>query len=102
MGAFTQLTASTWGASFVQSRQLYSSIVQSSMTYTAPIWHQPSPSIAKATRPANKLCTIQNKCLQIIAGVYKATLIENLKTETFVLPIDLYFNKHCAHYQQRT
>src|SRR5271166_5889814 len=72
------------------------------MTYVAPIWHQLSPSIAKATGPANKLCTIQNKCLQIIARAYKATLIENLETETFVPPIDLYLDERCARYQQRT
>jgi hypothetical protein len=72
------------------------------MTYAAPIWHQPSSSIAKAIGPADKLCTIQNKCLRTIAGAYIATLIESLETETFVPPIDLYLDKRCARYRQRT
>src|SRR5271156_952030 len=72
------------------------------MTYAAPIWHQPAPSIAKAAGPATKLRTIQNKCLRTIAGAYKATPIESLETETFIPPIDLYLDKRCARYRQRT
>jgi len=90
------------GASFVRSRQLYSSIVRSSMTYAAPIWHQPAPSIAKAAGPATNLRTIQIKCLRTIVGAYKATPIKSLKTETFIPLIYLYLDKRCACYCQRT
>ena len=72
------------------------------MTYAAPIWHQLAPSTTKAARLASKLRTIQNKCLQTIARAYKATLIESLETETFVLLINLYLDKRCACYRQRT
>ena len=72
------------------------------MTYAAPIWHQLAPSIAKAAGLATKLRTIQNNCLWTITGAYKATLIESLETETFVPLIDLYLDKRCACYCQRT
>jgi hypothetical protein len=72
------------------------------MTYAALIWHQLAPLTAKAAGLASKLRTIQNKCLWTIAGAYKATLIKSLETETFVLLIDLYLDKRCARYRQRT
>lgn len=41
---------------------------------------------------AAKLAPIQNECLRIVAGAYKATPIASLESETFVCPIDLHLD----------
>ena len=43
----------------------------------------------------------QNKSLRIVAGAFKATPIRNLETETWVPPLDLYFNKRLADFERR-
>lgn len=99
IGALTRLTASTWGASFARSRQIYSSIVRPMLAYGAASWH--SPTEGKAKGVAAKLRTVQNKCLRTIAGAYRATPIQALETETFIPPIDLYLDSRIAAFQRR-
>jgi hypothetical protein len=45
---------------------------------------------------AKRLSKAQNRSLRIVAGVYKTTPILCLETETWVPPLDLYFNKRLA------
>ncbi|PQE33417.1 reverse transcriptase protein [Rutstroemia sp. NJR-2017a WRK4] len=99
IGALTRLTASTWGASFAWSRQIYSSVVRPMLTYGAMLWH--SPTEGKAKGVAAKLRTVQNKCLRTIAGAYSATPIQALETGTFTPPIDLYLDSRIAAFQRR-
>jgi len=51
--------------------------------------------------PAVKLAKIQNKCLQVIAGAYKATPTSVLETETSIPPLDLYLNDRLANFRFR-
>jgi hypothetical protein len=51
--------------------------------------------------PVTKLMSCQSKCLRIVAGAYKATPIEQLETETFIPPIDLYLDGRVEAYQKR-
>lgn len=99
-GALTRLTASTWGASFVRSRQIYSSIIRPQLAYGAALWHTPTLG-NKAKGVTAKLQTVQNKCLRTIAGAYRATPVVLLETETFTPPIDLYLDSRIAAFQQR-
>ena len=43
----------------------------------------------------------QNESLRIVAGAFESTPIRNLETETWVLPLDLYFNKRLADFEAR-
>jgi hypothetical protein len=100
IGALTRITTSVWGASFLRSRVVYSAVVRPTIAYAAPIWHEPT-STSRAKGPAAKLATTQNKCLRIIVGAYKATLVRALETETFTPPLDLYLDGRAAAYQAR-
>jgi hypothetical protein len=48
-----------------------------------------------------KLQPIQNKCLRVITGAYKATLVRALKIEIYTPPIDLYLNGRLAAFRDR-
>jgi hypothetical protein len=48
-----------------------------------------------------KLVGIQDKCLRVVAGAYRATPIRSLEVETHVPPIDLYLDSRLAAFQNR-
>src|SRR5436853_6634461 len=80
--ALARTTASTWGATLATARQIYSAVIRPAMAYGAAVWHSnPDGGRTVTTRgrrpggPAQKLNKIQNKCLWIVARVYKATPI---------------------------
>jgi hypothetical protein len=49
---------------------------------------------------AANLERIQNKCLRVVAGAYKATPIRSLEVETFTPPIGLYLDGRLAAFQK--
>lgn len=64
--ALTKISTSTWGATFLKSRQVYSAVVRPAMTYGSTIWHMPK-DIKKLKTSTEKLSIMQNKCLRTIA-----------------------------------
>jgi hypothetical protein len=86
------------------ARQVYSSVVRPALAYGAAIWHtsikDPNKK-AKAKGLAAKLQPIQNKCLQIVTGAYRATPTQTLETEAYVPPIDLYLDSWLTAFQNR-
>ena len=63
------------------------------MTYRSAVWHA-LPELKGLPRVVkNKLSVIQNCCLQIISGAYKATSIKALEAETVITPIALYLQQ---------
>jgi hypothetical protein len=50
---------------------------------------------------AAKLERIQNKCLRVVAGAYRATPIRSLEVETCTPPLDLYLDSQLATFQKR-
>ena len=102
IGALVRTTASTWGASFLRARQVYSAVVRPALAYGAVVWHTPTKGPnGKVQGLAAKLEKIQNKCLRVVAGAYRATPIRSLETETFTPPIDLYLDSRLATFQKR-
>jgi hypothetical protein len=100
IGALVRTTASTWGASFLRARQVYSAVVRPALAYGAAAWHTP----AKDRKPqglAAKLQRTQNKCLRAITGAYRATPARSLETEAHIPLIDLYLDSRCAAFQDR-
>jgi hypothetical protein len=98
-GALTRIAASTWGASFTRARQVYSAVVRPALAYGAGVWHTPGRDSARGL--AAKLLPIQNKCLRVVAGAYKATPIRALETETYTPPLDLYLDGRLAAFRDR-
>jgi hypothetical protein len=102
IGALVQTTASTWGASFLQARQVYIAVVRLAMAYGAAAWHTPAKGPnGKVQGVAAKLERIQNKCLRVVAGAYRATPIRSLEVETCTPPLDLYLDSRLATFQKR-
>ena len=94
-------TASTWGATFSHSRQIYNAVVRSALSFGAPSWHTASENPAKTKGIVRLLEKHQNACLRTVAGAYKATPIEALETETFTPPLPIYLNRKVAAYHLR-
>src|SRR3982074_3898507 len=91
IGALVRTTASTWGASFLRVRQVYSAVIRPAMAYGAAAWHTPAKGPnGNVQGVAAKLERIQNKCLRVVAGAYRATPIRSLEVETCTPPLDLY------------
>ena len=70
------------------------------ITYGAAAWHtleRPGQGIV-----ARAISKVQNKGLRAVAGAFRATPIRELKKETFIPLIDVYYNKLRAKHLQRT
>ena len=103
--ALLRTTTSTWGATFTCARQIYSAVVRPTLTYGAAIWHSPSPPVTgssgrnhRTKGPAAKLTSIQNKCLRVVAGAYRATPVSVLESETYTPPLDIYLDAKLAKF----
>jgi hypothetical protein len=103
INALRRLTGSTWGFPLIQARQVYNSIIRPAMTYGALAWHQPTADSRRLTGGITpKLGIIQNKCLRIIAGAFRATPTRSLETLTFTPPLDLYLSARIVAYRKKT
>ena len=100
--ALHRITTSTWGATFKRAKLVYTSVVQSAMTYRAPIWFSPVRTESTKANLIHKLEQTQNWYLRTIASAYKATLTQLLESETRVLPIHTYLSVLQAQYQACT
>jgi hypothetical protein len=98
MLAFSKLAASAWETSVPRARQVYAIVIRSVLAYEAPNWHnirEGSKGLSKALTPT------QNKCLRIVAGAYKAIPTRYLESEIAMPPLDLYFDKWVANFEDR-
>ena len=87
---------------FLQARQVYSAVVRPALVYRTVVWYTLTKGPkGKVQRLAAKLEKIQNKCLRVVAGAYRATPIRSLETETFTLLIDLYLDSRLAAFQKQ-
>src|SRR5277367_6594747 len=66
----------------------------------AALWHRPNVA-AKPKGIAAKLQKQQNQGLRIVLGAFKATPIQQLETESYVPPLDLWLNGRIARFQAR-
>ena len=91
-----------WGCTLARAREVYTKVVYSAIAYGASAYHTPVDPKRQALRGIAKLLTIiQSSCLRVIAGVYRATPICSLETETWVPLLDLYLNKRVAKFEIR-
>ena len=77
-----------------KAKEVYSAVVCPAMIYEASIWHMLKISCKrKNAGPIAKLVTIQNKCLRLITGAYKATNIKVLEAESGVISLNLHLDQ---------
>ena len=94
----SRLTQSTWGANFMKSKLLYSTLVRPALTYGSAIWAEAGPKGSLPERIVKPLRSIQRKCLKLITGAYSSTSCRVLEHETSVLPIELYLKQKKIQY----
>ena len=94
--------ASTWGACFRTSRQVYTAVVRAAIAYGAPVWHSLSKAIDKPQGIVRKLTKVQNKALWKVSRAYKATLILRLEIKTLVPLLNYYLDGLTTNYLNYT
>jgi hypothetical protein len=81
------------------ARQIYAIVIRSVLAYAAPSWHEIRGGLKKLSKT---FILIQNKCLRIVSGAYKAIPARYLESEMAIPPLDLYFDKWVANFKDRT
>lgn len=101
--ALTLLKASTWGASFARARHIYTAVIRPALTFGAPVWYDPEGSKDHRKGILKRMEKIQNKCLRIVTGAYRATNTKVVENEARVLPIETYMEGQIinAHREDR-
>ena len=56
------------------------------MTYGSAVWYAPKELKEVSKSMENRLSIVQNKCLRLVSGGYKATPIQALEAEALVPP----------------
>ena len=86
-----------------KARDVYSKCIRSALAYGASSFHTPTQKGGElATRGiTGALGLAQNVSLRIVVGAFESTPIRNLETETWVPPLDLYFNNRLADFETR-
>jgi len=86
-------------------QQIYSAVIRPALTHGSSVWHTPAileqEGQHKLKNVAAQLKGIQNKCLQVVAGAYKATPVAALETETHTPPLDLYLDAKLVKFRAR-
>jgi hypothetical protein len=74
-------------------------VIRSVLAYAALNWHEIRKGLKKLSKT---LILIQNKCLRIISGAYKAIPARYLESEIAIPSLDLYFDKWVADFEDYT
>jgi hypothetical protein len=99
--ALSRLAASAWGCSLSRAREIYVKVIRVALSYGASAFHQPTTPESGPKGIAKQMAIAQPCNLCIVAGGYRATLIQSLETETVVPLLDLYLNKQMADFEER-
>lgn len=90
--ALIKITTSIWGASFACACQVYLVIIHPIMVYGSAILYVPFKMKGTKKCIMGKLAVLQNKCLRVVIGVYKATPIEMLEAKIMIPLMKEYFD----------
>ena len=95
INALYRTTVSTWEVIFVRACQIYSVMIRPALIYEITVWHTLSSieqEMQQIRSSAVKLEKIQNKCLQTVTEVYRATSVTVLKTEIYTFSLKIYLD----------
>ena len=77
-------------------------VIRSAVAYGAgAAFHTPTERDGKPRGATKEFNRIQNACLRLVLGAYRATPARSLETEAACPPIDLYLNKRLADFEAR-
>ena len=99
--ALSRIAAKTWGPALAKAREVYTKCIRSALAFGASCFYSPTSIGGQPQGIAKDLRKAQSRSLRIVAGAYKATPIRNLEAETWVPPLDLYFNRRLADFEDR-
>ena len=77
----------------IKARTIYSAVIRPVISYAATVWRAPQDTAAHVKGIDKKLNVIQNGCLRIITGAFKATPVEVLEAEAFMEPLPIFLDK---------
>jgi hypothetical protein len=87
----SKISISTWDVIFVKVRQIYTTMIRSTIIYEFVVWHI-FKKIKNVKSSINKLTIMQNKCLWTIAKAFRITLISMLKAEIYIFLMNAHFD----------
>ena len=77
-------------------------VIRSAIAYGAgAAFHTPTEKEGKPRGATKDFNRIQNACLKLVLGAYKATPARSLETEAACPLIDLYLNRRLAEFEAR-
>jgi hypothetical protein len=94
----SRLTASTWSASLLILRLLYTAVMRPAITTSCPTWWAPPSSQFFPKGLRDKLQRVENRCLRTFSGAYKATPVRSLQAEVGIPPLFLQMDGRQAHF----
>lgn len=89
--ALHRLTGSTWGLPSRECRRIYIAVIRPAMAYMACAWYQPLSS--QRSHLLKYLQTVQNDCLRVVLGAFRATPITTREALAFIPPLDLWLTQ---------
>jgi hypothetical protein len=85
-----KIFASIWDINFRKRRLMYVFVVRSILIYVFVMWHMLKN---KKTNVDDKLTMLQNKCLRIVANVFRITFVSILEIETHIISMRTHLNQ---------
>jgi uncharacterized membrane protein (DUF485 family) len=88
----SKISISTWDVIFARIRQIYTTMIRSTIIYEFVVWHI-LKKVKNVKTSINKFIIMQNKCLRTIIKAFKIILISMLEAEIYIFFIDAHFDQ---------
>jgi hypothetical protein len=88
----SKILISTWNAIFARVRQIYTTMIQSTIIYEFVVWHI-LKKVKNVKMSINKFIIMQNKCLRTIVEAFKIILISMLEAEIYIFLINAHLDQ---------
>jgi hypothetical protein len=79
----SKISISTWDAIFVRIKQIYTTMIRSTIIYEFVVWHI-LKKVKNVKSSINKFIIMQNKCLRTIVEAFRITFISMLKAKIYI------------------
>ena len=87
------MLASIWGVTLQKAREIYRAVITPMLIFAALIWYTSKNLKGASEKHVDKLAVIQNNCLKIVLGAYRATLVQVLEAEADISSIRIQLDK---------
>ena len=98
----TKICVSTWGATLLRARHVYTAVIRPAMTFGSNIWlSEKNKKRELSNWVENKLGKIQNNCFKKIVGAYKTISKRKLKKKMNIMPLTMHMQQLKINFQIR-